>query len=148
MRIGRGVVISATCGQVARPDWLQCDFILSLFSTRRSHAVDKYNAFVQEGKGLPCVWDKLKGQIYLGSDAFIEKMQALVDQQPMLTEIPRSQRRVLTQALSEFAQKHERNDAIALAYLSGQHTMAAIAEHFGVHYTTVSRLVKAHEAAK
>jgi len=137
----------ATCGQAAKPDWLQCDFILSLFSTRRSHAVAKYISFVQEGKGLP-VWDKLKGQIYLGSDAFIEKMQTLVDQQSMLTEIPRSQRRALTQALSGFAQKHERNDAIALAYLSGQHTMTAIAEHFGVHYTTVSRLVKAHEAAK
>jgi transposase len=35
----------------------------------------------------------------------------------------------------------------ALAYLSGVHTMAAIAEHFGVHYTTVSRLVKAYEDA-
>ena len=35
---------------------------------------------------------------------------------------------------------------VALAYLSGQHTMSAIAEHFGVHFTTVSRLVKAYEA--
>ena len=33
-----------------------------------------------------------------------------------------------------------------LAYLSWQHTMSAIAAHFGVHYTTVSRLVKAYEA--
>jgi putative transposase len=40
---------------------------------------------------------------------------------------------------------HDRNEAIARAYLSGQHTMAAIAAHFGVHYTTVSRLVKAYE---
>ncbi|MFN0315112.1 MAG: helix-turn-helix domain-containing protein [Burkholderiales bacterium] len=48
--------------------------------------------------------------------------------------------------MSDFANTYERNDAIALAYLSGHHTMAAIAEHFGVHYTTVSRLVKAHEA--
>ena len=138
----------ATCGQTTRPSWLQCDFILSLFSTQRSRAVAKYISFVQGGKGLPCVWDKLKGQIYLGSDAFIEKMQTLVDKQPMLAEIPRAQRRALTRALSVFAQEHERNDAIALAYLSGQHTMAAIADHFGVHYTTVSRLVKAYEAAK
>ncbi len=35
---------------------------------------------------------------------------------------------------------------ISLAYFSGQHTMSAIAAHFGVHYTTVSRLVKAYEA--
>ncbi len=62
--------------------------------------------------------------------------------------IPRTQRRALTQPLSEFAQKYDRNEAIALAYLSGQHSMAAIAEHFGVHYTTVSRLLKVHEAKK
>ena len=35
-----------------------------------------------------------------------------------------------------------------LPLLSGQHTMAAIANHFDVHYTTVSRLVKAYEAAQ
>jgi transposase len=49
--------------------------------------------------------------------------------------------------LSDFADNHARNEAIALAYLSGGHTMAAMAEHFGVHYTTVSRLVKAYEDA-
>ena len=31
--------------------------------------------------------------------------------------------------------------------VSGQYTMAAIAAHFGVHYTTVSRLVREHEEA-
>ena len=44
--------------------------------------------------------------------------------------------------------RHERDEAIALAFLSGQHTMAKIAEHFGVHYTTVSRLVKVYEKAQ
>ena len=38
------------------------------------------------------------------------------------------------------------SDLRVLAYLSGQHTMSAVAAHFGVHYTTVSRLVKAYEA--
>ena len=71
-------------------------------------------------------------------------MQALVDKKPSLTEIPRAQRRAAKRALAEFAGAHERNEA--LAYLSGQHTTSAIAAHFGVHYTTVSRLVKAYEA--
>ena len=44
--------------------------------------------------------------------------------------------------------KHERDEALALAYLSGQHTKAAIAGHFGVHYTTVSRLVKDYEESQ
>lgn len=69
----------ATCGQTPSPNWLQCDFILSLFSARRSLAVTKYIAFVHAGKGLPSLWDNLKGQIYLGSEQFIEQMQALLD---------------------------------------------------------------------
>ncbi|MDD4964035.1 MAG: helix-turn-helix domain-containing protein [Gallionella sp.] len=36
---------------------------------------------------------------------------------------------------------------MAFAYLSGQHTMTAIAAHFGVHYTTVSRAVRKYENA-
>jgi putative transposase len=134
----------ATCGQVARPDWLQTDFILSLFSKQRARAFANYRAFVHEGDGLPSVWNRLQGQIYLGPDAFVEKMQALIEQRPARTEIPRKQRQALSRALSEFTQNHDRNEAIALAYLSGQHTMASIAGHFNVHYTTVSRLVWAH----
>lgn len=137
----------ATCGQEPAPDWLQVDFILSQFSTRRASAVSKYVAFVHEGKALPSVWSELQGQIYLGSEGFVKKMQALVDKKPSLTEIPRAQRRALKRALSQFDSAHNRDEAIALAYLSDEHTMAAIAEHFGVHYTTVSRLVKNYEAA-
>ena len=138
----------ATCGQAPKPEWLQCGFILSQFSVQRARAISKYITFVHEGKGLPSVWAELQGQIYLGSQVFVENMQALIDQQPRLTEIPRAQRRALTRALSDFAKEHERNKAIALAFLSGQHTMAAIAEHFGVHYTTVSRLVKVYEESQ
>jgi IS30 family transposase len=36
---------------------------------------------------------------------------------------------------------------LALAYLSGQYSLAEIARHFGVHYSTVSRVVNRHEAA-
>ena len=37
-------------------------------------------------------------------------------------------------------------DAVALAYLPGHHTMAAVANQFGVQYTTVSGLMKKYEA--
>lgn len=136
----------ATCGQAANPGWLQVDFVLSQFASQRARAIARYVAFVHEGAKLSSVWSQLQGQVYLGSEAFVKKMQSLVDKKPALTEIPRVQRRALKRALSEYADAYTRNKAIALAYLSGQHTMAAIAEHFEVHYTTVSRLVKAHEA--
>jgi putative transposase len=136
----------ATSGQAAKPGWLTTDFILSQFSARRAQALARYIAFVHEGKGLPGVWDHLQGQIYLGSPAFVEKMQKRIDRRPALNAVSRKQRQGLKRALSDFARKHERNEAIALAYLSGQHTLAAIAEHFAVHFTTVSRLVRRYEA--
>jgi putative transposase len=135
----------ATCGLVPKLDWLNTDFILSQFGRQRGHAIAKYVAFVHEGKGLPSVWQALQGQIYLGSDAFVKKMQAGLANKPSLSEVPRAQRRAQARALADYAQSHERDEAIALAYLSGHHTMAAIAGHFGLHYTTVSRLIKRYE---
>jgi len=93
----------------------------------------------------PVYGAQLQGQIYLGSENFVLKMQTLIEQKPTLDEIPRAQRRLITQRLPEFEQRYPRNEAMARAYLSGQHSMAAIARHFGVHYTTVSRAVKNHE---
>lgn len=135
----------STCGQVSTPVWLQTDWLLAQFGSQRSGAIEKYVRFVHEGARLPSVWTQLQGQIYLGSVAFVKKMQATIDKKPALDEIPRVQRRMLTQPLAEFEKRYERNTAMARAYLSGQHTMAAIAQHFGVHYSTVSRLVSAYE---
>lgn len=137
----------ATCGQMPAPEWLQTDWILAQFGRRRANAIRKYVEFVHEGARLPSVWTQLQGQIYLGSDSFVKKMQAQIEKRPAFNEIPRAQRRGLTQALADFERRYSRNEAMARAYLSGQHTMLAIAEHFGVHYSTVSRAVKAYEPA-
>lgn len=135
----------ATCGQASAPEWLQTDWILAQFGRQRASAIRKYVQFVHEGARLPSVWTQLQGQIYLGSVAFVKKMQTLIEQKPALDEIPRAQRRILTRALADFERGYPRNEAMARAYLSGRHTMLAIAEHFGVHYSTVSRMVKAYE---
>jgi len=135
----------ATCGQAESPPWLQTDWILAQFGQRRSNAIAKYVAFVHEGTRLPSVWSQLQGQIYLGSEAFVKRMQALIEQKPSLEEIPRAQRRAIDQPLSDYAAHYPRDEAMARAYLSGQHTMAEIARHFDVHYATVSRAVKRFE---
>ena len=135
----------ATCGQAVTPNWLQTDWILAQFGQRRSSAIAKYVRFVHEGARLPSVWTQLQGQIYLGSEAFIRKMQAKIEQKPALDEIPRVQRRAITQPLSDFEKRYERDEAMARAYLSGQYAMVEIARYFGVHYATVSRAVKSFE---
>ena len=135
----------ATCGQSAIPEWLQTDWILAQFGRQRAGAIRNYIQFVHEGARLPSVWTQLQGQIFLGSAAFVKKMQAQIDKSPTLDEIPRIQRRALTQPLADFERRYARNEAMARAYLSGQHTMAEIAGHFGVHYATVSRRVRSFE---
>lgn len=136
----------ATCGQAATPAWLQTDWILGQFGQRRANAIAKYVTFVHEGARLPSVWTQLQGQIFLGSEAFVRKMQAKIEQDHKLDEIPRAQRRAITQPLKGFEEHYQRNEAMARAYLSGQHSMAAIAKHFSVHYSTVSRAVSAFES--
>ncbi len=137
----------ATCGQVAPPSWLQTDWILGQFGARRSSAIAKYVSFVHEGARLPSIWTQLQGQIYLGSEAFVKKMQSRIEQKPTLSEIPQAQRRAITQPLSQFEARYPRSEAMARAYLSGQHSMQVIALHFGVHYSTVSRAVRQLEKA-
>lgn len=137
----------ATCSQTDKPEWLQTDWVLAQFGKQRASAIRKYVEFVHEGARLPSIWTQLQGQIYLGSDGFVKKMQAQIEKAATLNEIPRVQRRALTQPLADFERRYEKREGIARAYLSGQHTMAAIARHFGVHYSTVSRIVREFEDA-
>ena len=78
----------------------------------------------------------------------MKQMQALIEDRPNIEEVPRSQRRPLTRPLTAYAANDPRDEAMARAYLSGQYSLAEIARHFGVHYSTVSRVVKRHEAAR
>ncbi|MEW6038893.1 MAG: helix-turn-helix domain-containing protein, partial [Pseudomonadota bacterium] len=65
-----------------------------------------------------------------------------------LREIPASQRRPLPQPLAQIAQNHERDVAIFLAYASGGYSLKEIGDHFGLHYSWVSRILKKQYEAK
>jgi REP element-mobilizing transposase RayT len=68
----------ATAGKMACPDWLAAEQVLALFAPERSQARRAYVRFVAEGATSQSPWDHLKGQIYLGPDAFIDRMEKLV----------------------------------------------------------------------
>lgn len=151
---------AATGGLTPKPDWLYTDFILSQFGVQRARNMTKYLAFIEDGKSLPSVFDAVQGQIYLGSDKFVTKMRDVMENKISLDTIPRAHRgakknkqkrdqtRAQSRALADYARAHERDEAVALAFLSGRHTMAEIATHFGLHLTTVSRLVRVYERAR
>jgi len=132
----------ATADLASVPEFLSTDWILQQFARNRSQAQRLYREFVREGLASR-PWEELKGQIYLGSEAFIEKHAA---GKKHLKEIPRAQWRAAKPSLQRiFATKGKK--AIAEAYEHG-FRLNEIAAHLGVHYATVSRRLKRFEQAK
>ncbi|MCG6897893.1 MAG: transposase [Thiocapsa sp.] len=133
----------AMLGMVAPAPWLETDWLLAQFGPDREHARMRYAAFVGDGLGQPPVWNGLRYQVFLGSDAFVERLTGAAKPLGQLREIPRAQRRPLAGALGDFQATYPtRREAMARAFLTGVYTMQAIADHFGVHYATVSRAVR------
>jgi len=124
------------------PQWLAADALLAAFGTDRAQAVQRYAQFVAEGVKAPPLWDKLHGQVYLGDAGFVQRMLAKASQ-PADLQVPRAQRRAPPEPLAAIAARHaDRDAAIAAAHASGHYSYTQIAEHFGVHFTTVGRIVR------
>lgn len=134
----------AVIGKEPTPAWLQTDWLLGQFGARRPQQIQRYVEFVEAGMQHASVWQHLKGQVYLGSEAFVEAMQEKLKDhaRPPSQEIPRIQRRALSKSLDFYLQNFDdRNEGMAAAYATGDYTLQSIADAFGVHYATVSRAV-------
>lgn len=145
----------ATAGSAKKEPYLSIDWLLGQFGEIRSEARIKYRQFVKDGmveKEAP--WEKLKGQIILGSDAFIGHVRELITGRDHITEIPRLQRTAGRPRLEELfptkerITKNERNPCIIDAHVKYGYTLKEIAEHLAIHYTTVSKVVTAGLAKK
>jgi len=138
----------ATMGLADCPAWLETDWVLGQFAKTRAVARRRYADFVAKGESLPSPWTALRGQTLLGSLAFVEKMRPLLEGARDLKEIPRSQRllhrpslrKMFTKAVQD--DKLLRDEAIRKSYLDYGYSMATIARHAGVHYSTVSKVIK------
>ena len=105
--------------------------------------------FDADGKDPPSPWEELKQQIYLVSDAFVEAMQRKVGGNRRLSEILKRQRRLLPQSLSWYFEQYQgRDKAIFEAFRSGGYNMREIADHVGVHYSRISRIIRQAEKAR
>ena len=122
--------------------------LLALFAAEPEAAARIYAGFVAEGAGGAAgratgLWDRLEGQIYLGAAGFAEAMRARMGAKGAATEVPRVQREAPPRPLPAFARRYpDRREAMARAHLEGGYSQAAVARHFGVHYSTVSRAAR------
>jgi REP element-mobilizing transposase RayT len=139
----------AMVGQEPAPSWLETDWVLGQFAEERSAAQAGYAAFVRQGIEQPSVWQALRHQVFLGSEAFVRRHCAPSKPAERLREVPRTQRRSLAKPLADFALRYPvRREAMARAFQTGVYTMQEIADYFGVHYSTVSRAVRRLETGQ
>jgi putative transposase len=137
----------ALAGQAAAPTWLDVARVHAHLIGREASASggspgQRYAQFVAQGVGQ-ALWDEgLRGQIFLGDEAFMERIQAkLLPATREDAQIPREQRTVPAASIAAIRSecKH-RDEALALCVRHG-HSLSAIAREFGLSVSRVSRLV-------
>lgn len=132
-------------GELPAPSWLECDWLLAQFGTRRPQAVAAYRDFVLAGVDKASPLDATRHQVLLGDDDFVAEHQQL-QQSEELVETVRAERAAVALSLAEYRSRfQDRTEAMARAYLSTAFTMPDIALAFDVSVQTVSRAVKAWE---
>ena len=136
---------NATVGAKSAPEWLEVDHLLEHFGQKRGMARRRYKEFAEDGIGRQSLWSELKGQIYLGDERFVERMQArLDDEEANDVNIPRAQRRGPAPTLKLIETRYkDRNRAVVAAYETGEYSYQQIGKYFGMHFTTVGRIVRA-----
>jgi putative transposase len=81
--------------------------------------------------------------MYLGDKTFIDHAQKHLSTDHDDIQIPRVFKRAQPETLDLYeASTKNRNAAILAAYTSGGYSYQQIAEHYGVHFTTVGRIVR------
>ena len=130
------------------PPALATAWILDQFAGTKAAARMRYAEFVHDGLGKPGPWEAVKGQVLLGSEAFIERLAPQLAE-CATAEIPKRQRLVHRPALKTLLEgadsRPARNTAMARAYLKHGYTLTEIARAVGLHYATISRIIKAME---
>ena len=123
--------------------WLSVAALLSQFAGQRELAQQHYARFVAEGIGIVSPWENLKGQIFLGDEQFIARMQAQRQSAKEDVQIPLQQRRPPPPSLEDIEQQlPDRNAAIVAAYATGGYSYQQIANHFRLHFTTVGKIIR------
>jgi REP-associated tyrosine transposase len=138
----------ATAGLSVPPGLLRTAWILAQFGAERVEAQRRYRRFVAEGVKRPAPWEALRGQIFLGQAGFVEDMRATLTRARRLQEVPRQQRYADRPTLAALfgssppLDKAARDRLISKAHLQYGYALSAIGKALGLHYTTISKVVK------
>ena len=138
----------ATAGYERRHSCLTTDWVLGQFSATRGKAEKGYRSFVREGIGKESIWTAVKGQVILGDKRFVDGLIDYLKEYRDVAEIPKGQRYVRRPGLDElFAvemlqDREGRDRKIAKAVEEYGYTQREVADHLGIHFTSVSRIMR------
>ncbi|MEW6758804.1 MAG: transposase [Acidobacteriota bacterium] len=138
----------ATAGLEQAPGFLSVGWILSRFGGRRPEAQRRYARFVAQGKKGKASPPQALGGLILGTEAYAKRIAPMLSEKGSQREHPRRQRHAARPSLATLfggereGDKEGRNAKIREAYNEHQYTLSEIGRFVGLHYATVSRIVK------
>jgi DNA-directed RNA polymerase specialized sigma24 family protein len=144
----------AHTGAVEAPPWLDGGAVAGMLLGRTPRdAADarevaaRYRAHVAEGHGDPLWSTGLRQQVFLGDEAFVQRMQARAEQARLsTTEVPRPQRADPHSLAHWLAICPSREEALLRGHRDSGLSMSAMARELGLSVARVSQLLS--KAAK
>ena len=131
----------AVMAKTPAPGRLAVDDILAMFHPQRGPARRAYARFVKNGIGADDPHQEMQRAGIPAGEAFMEQVLDHVDRQALSPEIVCKDRPAAS--LEAIAQRDKTRDhAIQEAYSTGAHTITEIAQYFGIHRSTASRIAR------
>jgi len=129
----------STAGLASVPKFACIEWILEQFGGSKA----RYQAYVNKAVEDDIPLHKARGSHVLGSDEFRKHIRQKIS---AVSEVPRAQKNFARPDLEEIrASVADRGEWMTAAYKQHGYTMREIADHLGVHYSLVSKLIKAWE---
>ncbi|MFC2095554.1 transposase [Candidatus Bipolaricaulota bacterium] len=131
----------ATAGLAPAPAFLSVEWILSQLGTDEAQARTAYRKFVSKGREIDA-WHCLQVGILLGSDSFVERIRPLLREAAadpgLASHYATVARPSLGDLVKETTDKKRRNCEIYQAVRTHRYTLQQVADHLGLHYSTIS----------
>jgi len=138
----------ATAGRKRPHPCLVIDWILGQFGSERKKSEAGYRRFVRDGIGVESIWNRVRGQSVFGDDDFVDGLGEYVKGRKEIPEIAKSQRFMNRPPLKDifrlevFGDRRERDKSIGKAVWEHGYTQREVADHLGIHFTSVSRILR------
>ena len=138
----------STAGRTKPHPCLVTDWVLRQFGSERKIAEAGYRRFVRDGIGAGSIWKSARARSVLGEETFIESLSDYVKGRKQIPEIAKSQRFMNKPPLEDIfrpevlGDKRKRDKGIGRAVFEHGYTQREVADHLGIHFTSVSSILR------